>query len=231
MPDRHIDIHEVSEYGRYFADTSVDLVGASALVDMQLLRQRVLAVVEEAERHAGTIEAKRSTVRGGRGNTGVASARMASNVRRFRHHVLAQPEDAGIDPAAFFPGGYVTPAKRKPADLLVQGRGVLAGFEAPGNGNLPNATEWKATFEVSCQALAEALAGKHGAAHVATKGTAEQAESRRKFLAVYNGMAKRLVRVVLQDIGRPQDFRRYFLDLQVNEGGPGVPEAPETPAV
>lgn len=51
------------------------LEGASPLVDIRLLRQRVLAVVEEAERHRTATMVKRSTVRGGRGNIGVASAR------------------------------------------------------------------------------------------------------------------------------------------------------------
>jgi hypothetical protein len=230
MSDNYIDILEVSEYGRHFFDESEGLEGASPLVDMRLLRQRVLAVVEAAERHASTIVAKRSTVRGGRGDIGIASAGMSSDVRRFRHHVQAHPAEAGIDEEAFFPGGYVTPAKRKPADLLAQGKGILAGIEAPRNVNLMNAAEWKATFTVSCQALVEAMAGKRGAVGVANEGTEEQAEARRQFLAVYNGMAKRLVRVVLQDIGRLQDYRRYFLDLQVNEGGAAAPEAPEPPA-
>lgn len=234
MPDRYIDIYEVSEYGRYFLDRTAPLEDASPLVDMRLLRQRVLAVVEEAERQAGTIVVKRSTVRGGRGSIGVAAARVASDVRRFRHHLQAQPPEAGIDPEAFFPGGYITPTHHKPADLLAQGKGVLAGFEAPANIGLPSAAEWKATFTVACEALAGALASKHGASHVATEGTAEQAEARRQFLAVYNGMAKRLVRVVLQDVGRLQDYRLFFLDLQVNERGPaapGTPAAPEAPEV
>jgi hypothetical protein len=237
MPDKHIDCQEVSEYGRYFYNKSERLEGASPLVDIRLLRQRVLAVVEEAERYRTTTMVERSTVRGGRGNIGVASARLASDVRRFRHHVRAQPEEAGLDEEAFFPGGYVTPAKRKPADLLAQGRDILAGFDAPANASLVNAAEWRATFAVSCASLDAALVDKHGAAHVASAGTEAQAETRRKFLALYNGMAKRLVRVVLQDIGRLQDYRMFFLDLQVNEDGqaapeaPYAPDAPETPAL
>lgn len=229
MPDTYIDLQEVSEYGRYFYDQSAPLVGVSPLADIQLIRQRVLARVEDVERQIGNIVAKRSTVRGGRDNIGVASAGMVDNVQRFRHHLLAQPAEAGIDQAAFFPGGYVTPVQRKPADLLAQGKGVLAGFDAPANANLLNAVEWKGTFTVSCQALTEALAGKHGAAHVAAGGTDAQVEARRQFLEVYNGMAKRLVRVVLQDVNRLHEYRRFFLDLQVNERGPAAPEAPAVP--
>jgi hypothetical protein len=229
MPDTYIDCYEVIEYGYYFGDKALLLVGASALVDMALIRQRVLARVEAMERLLGTTVVQRSTVRGGRGDIDAASAGMVSNVQRFRHHVLAQPPEAGIDQAAFFPGGYVTPVQRKPADLLAQGKGVLAGFDAPANVNLVNAVEWKGAFTVSCEALAGALAGKHGAAHVAAGGTEAQAEARRQFLDVYNGMAKRLVRVVLQDVNRLHEYRLFFLDLQVNERGPAAPKTPEGP--
>jgi hypothetical protein len=229
MPDTYIDFWEVIEYGHYFGDKSLLLVGASPLVDMALIRQRVLAHAEEMERQLGTIVVKRSTMRGGRDSIGVVTTSMSGDVRRFRHHLLAQPDEAGIDLDAFFPGGYVTPAKRKPADLLAQGKGVLAGFDAPANVNLVNAIEWKGRFTASCQALTEALAGKHGASHVAVEGTEAQAQARRQFLEVYNGMAKRLVRVVLQDVNRLHEYRLFFLDLQVNEGGQAAPEAPEAP--
>jgi hypothetical protein len=49
MADRYIDYWEVSVYGRYCASTVRTLVGASPLVDMEVLAQRILAAVDAVE--------------------------------------------------------------------------------------------------------------------------------------------------------------------------------------
>ncbi len=54
------------------------------------------------------------------------------------------------------------------------------------------------------------------------------AETRQRFLNVYNNMAKRLVHAVLAEVGRLDEYRRFFLDLQVNEDGSRITE-PELP--
>lgn len=69
-------------------------------------------------------------------------------------------------------------------------------------------------------ALDEALAEKHGARQGKSQSVGALAAARDRSLHVYNVMGKRLGYVALADIGRLDEYPRYFLDLQVHEDGP-----------
>jgi hypothetical protein len=43
-------------------------------------------------------------------------------------------------------------------------------------------------------------------------------DARKRFVHVYNNVAKPLVRGVLGNVDRGDEFRHFFLDLQLNEG-------------
>jgi hypothetical protein len=230
MSDPYIDVFEVDEYSRYFLEQSIALIGASQLVSVEAVRERVRARMEAVAREILASGLQRSGLRTSRSDTGDAYEKMLDAVRRFHRYLQSLPPGTLIDVAAFFPGGYVG-TRRKAADLLAQGKQVLIGFEAPANASFPAATEWKTTFTVACVELEQAVVVKGSARRMTANASSSLQEARLQFVAVYNGLAKRLVRAVLQDIGRESEFRSFFLDLQVNEdGSPASPEEPEAPA-
>ena len=236
MSDSYIDVFEVDEYSRYFLEQSIVLIGASQLVSVEAVRERVRAKMEAVAREILAIGLQRSGLRTSRSDTGDAYEKMLDAVRRFHRYLQSLPSGTVIDIAAFFPGGYVG-TRRKAADLLAQGKQLLIGFEAPANTSFPAVAEWKTTFTVACVDLEQAVVDKGSARRMTASTTSSLQEARLQFVAVYNGLAKRLVRAVLQDIGRENEFRSFFLDLQVNEDGspaspeePEAPEAPETPS-
>jgi hypothetical protein len=229
MSDSYIDVLEVEEYTRYFLRQVMSLVGASTLVNVEALSERVQRVQEKVERELVARGLLHSSLRVSRSDTGDAYEELLDAIRRFHRYLQSLPPGTMMDAAAFFPGGY-TGSRRKPADVLAQGKLVLRGFDVPVNANIPAAPEWKATFTTGCDALEQAISGKGDAARVAGNTTSALQDARREFVAVYNGLAKRLVRAVLQDIGREHEFRSFFLDLQVNEAGARAPEEPADPA-
>jgi len=242
MSDSYIDVFEVDEYSQYFLEQSIALIDASPLVSVQALRDRVRARREAVAREILAISMQRSGLRISRSDTGEASEQMLDAIRRFHRYLQSLPPGTVMDAAAFFPKGYVG-TRRKAADLLAQGKQVLIGFEAPANASFPAVAEWKTTFTVAGVELEEALTGKGSARRATVTMTSSLQTARQQFVAVYNGLAKRLVRAVLQDIGREHEFRSFFLDLQVNEDGspafaepespeePEEPDAPSSPAV
>lgn len=228
MADTYIDYGEVSEYGRYFAAMLDTLIGASPVVDMAAFKQRVLAEVESVEAEQQGARTQQSGMRVGQGGTAEAVETTSSVLRRFHHHLKTLPPGIILDHAAFFPRGALGKLSRlKPADLLARADEVLHGFTVDANAELPDAARWQAEIMVEREGLAEVLASKHGARHGKTQAVSALVAARERFLHVYNVMGKRLVHVVLADIGRLDEYTRFFLDLQVNEGGPRTPHAPE----
>jgi hypothetical protein len=218
VADTHIDYGEVSEYGRYFAAMLETLVGASSLVDAAALRRRVLAEVEAVERERQRARTQQSSARVGRGATGEAVEATGGVLRRFHHHLNTLPPDAAVDRAAFFPRGALGKLSRlKPADLLERAGKVLHGFTVDANAALPDLARWQAEITAAHTRLADALAGKHDAQHGKSLATGALVAARERFLHVYNVIGKRLVYVVLADLGRLDEYPRFFLDLQVNE--------------
>ena len=230
MADMHIDSFEVSEYTQYFVEQASTLVGASPMVNVELVIARVVEARDNVEDALVGAGMQRSTLRTVRIDIKAASDRMVDNIRRFHRYVQSLPSSTPMDAVAFFPAGY-SGAQRKAADLLAQGKQVLAGFEVPANIAFPGAPEWRASFTEARDALQQALSQRGSASRVSLNATSTLQQARLAFLAVYNGIAKRLVRVILQEVGREDEFPRFFLDLQVNEGGSRKPGAPETPAL
>jgi hypothetical protein len=230
MSDSYIDVFEIEEYSRHFMRESIRLVLASPLVDVEVLRQRIQAANDRVERELVALATQHSNLRVNRSGTGDAFETLLDAIRRFHRYLQSLPPGTAMDAKAFFPDGYVG-TRRKPADVLAQGKLVLRGFDVPANANLASLSEWKATFRDRCEALEQAISGKGDAARVASSSTSSLQEARQEFVAVYNGLAKRLVRAVLQDIGREHEFRSFFLDLQVNEDGAKAPAEPEAPAL
>ena len=228
MADTHIDCFEVSEYTQYFIQQAITLIGASPLVNVDVLIVRVQAVEQKVERELAAAGLQRSLVRTTRGGIGEASDQMLGNIRRFHRYLQSLPPGTPMDAVAFFPNGY-DGRQRKAADLLAMGKQVLNGFATPANASFPGTSTWQPAFTQARDALQRALSEKGNASRVALEASSALEAARLEFLAVYNGMAKRLVRVVLQDLGREHELKRFFLDLQVNEGGSRSPEAPGTP--
>jgi hypothetical protein len=220
VADRYIDNGEISEYGRYFWEEAARLLGLSTVVDIAVLRQLVLAQVEAMEAKLGQARAQQNGARIERSSTSEATVDLNDWLHRLFYHLKTVPADAAIDHEAFFPNGTLDRIERlKPADLLDRSAAVLVGFSSPRNATLPGAAEWQAGIAGARTALQEAISGKRGSRSDTKDAVSSMAETRQRFLNVYNNMAKRLVHAVLAEIGRLDEYRRFFLDLQVNEDG------------
>lgn len=97
---------------------------------------------------------------------------------------------------------------------------------------LPDGAKWKTRLEDAQSALVAALSGKGSSTGMTIQGTAALVSARQGFLVAYNGVAKKLIGGVLTSLGRKDDLRLYFKDLQVNESGRAKPveDSPATPA-
>jgi hypothetical protein len=220
MADRYIDAREASEYGRYTWARLEVLTGQSRLVSVPELRQILLEAVEAVEAEYRTTRTQQSSVRTGRVSTGEATEDLRDVLRRFHHHTETLPATVPIDRAAFFPSsGSGNLSKLKAADLLTRADEVLHGFTVPRNAALPDAGRWTADITLRRFTLADSLGLKHGATHGNSLATSALQTARERFLHVYNLITKRLVYVVLAELGRLDEYRQFFLDLQVNESG------------
>lgn len=230
MADRYIDNREVVEYGRHFIREAARLIGLSALVDIALLQQIVQEVVDAMAAALAVAQEQQSGTRTGRAGTSGAQANTVDALRRFNYHLKTLPPGTPFDREAFFGRENMQAiAKLKPADLLARAEAVVRGFALPANAELPGAGEWLPVITGARDALAAAIAGKQDATGGNKDAVASLAEIRQRFLNVYNNVAKRMVWAVLAEIGRLDDYRRYFLDLQVNEGGRRPGAEPELP--
>jgi len=72
------------------------------------------------------------------------------------------------------------------------------------------------------------LSGKGGAQKKTFVATKTLITAREKFLALYNGVAKPIIRGLFHDIGRDGEYKQIFCDLKVSEGS--TKDAPEPEA-
>lgn len=228
MADKHIDNREIVEYGRYFLREVGRLLGLSPLVDIALLQQLVQAVVDAMEAALAVAQTQQSGTRSGRAGTAEAAADTVDALRRFHYHLKTLPRGTAFDLEAFFAGGTLGRIDRlKPADLLARVEYTLTGFATPANAGLAGAAQWLPVVQEARDALAAAIAAKQAARGNSKEAVGSVGEIRQRFLNLYNNVAKRLVWALLAEAGRLDDYRRYFLDLQVNEGGRGpIAETP-----
>jgi hypothetical protein len=232
VADRYIDNREVVEYGRHFLREVRKLIGLSAVVDIAALQQIVQAVVEAMEAALGVAQVQRSGARTGRAGTSGAAADTLDALRRFHYHLKTLSQGTAFDRDAFFGEMAIEQVARlKPADLLDRADHAVRGFSVPANAGLPGADEWLPAILDARNALAAAVEGKQESRGNDKDAVGSMSEIRGRFLHVYNNMAKRLVWAVLAEIGRPDEYSRYFLDLQVNEAGRRPGAEPETPGV
>ena len=68
-----------------------------------------------------------------------------------------------------------------------------------------------------------ALKSKQSARGTTVNATADLIAARERFIDLYTGVAKPLVRGLLNELGRTKEFELFFLDLQMNEGSPRKP--------
>jgi hypothetical protein len=116
-------------------------------------------------------------------------------------------------------------------------RQVLRAFSAPINAALPERAKWEGKLRAASEALDAALGAKGNAKTGAIQSTAGLIAAREAFLRAYNGVAKRLIQGLLVELGREDEMRLFFKDLQVNartlakKAPAETPKPPETPPV
>jgi hypothetical protein len=234
--DPYIDIHETVLYGRYFFQYSEPLIGASQVFNVEALRQLVLAKVHAIETALTVVGTPKSEVRTGRDAVEESNEELLDRLRRFHHFLQSLPASANIDIAAFFADGKLGKiSKHKPEDMLSRADAAIRGFATPAGPRVPNGAEWQADILLARTSLEDALRSKLGASNTASTSGGSLAQAREEFLHVYNKVAKRAIRALLAELGREDEMRLYFRDLQVNENrarpaGPGDEPAGDEPA-
>lgn len=230
MADDNIDYLECLEYGDHFDKEVAKLLGKSKLVDVGEVKtyvaSTVIAVAAELEKQG----IKRSGVRVDRKEVAAKTIALRKGIEKFHHYLGSLDDDQGFDLDAFFKHGNLgSISTLKLADLDQFAGEVLRGFAAPANANLPDAAKWKLRLENAQSALGKTIADKNASAGITIQGTAALVAARQAFLVAYNGVAKRLVQAVLIQLGRKDELRLFFKDLQVNEGS-ASPTAPNDAA-
>jgi hypothetical protein len=236
MPDRHINYGEISEYGKQFIDQLPTVAGQSELVDVAKLGALVSSAMLAVETELQKTTDDRSDLRGDRTETVDASAALRDNVSRFYYHLRSLPKTTDFDFDALFPGQTLGDLGHlKPADLVSKAADVLRGFDTPKNKNVAAFASWKTDITTTCQTLSDAISGKSKTSGKAFVATAALVDKRKNFLHAYNKVAKPIIRGLLAQLNRENEYELFFKDLSVNEGGHAktppepTPEAPVTP--
>lgn len=222
MADSYIDYFEIDEYAGHFVREVKRLSGLYPAVEVSVLaseiEQAAARVVQERERAGVT----RSSLRSGRGSTEANAAELREVLQRFFNHLGAlNPKKVSLDLEAFFPGKVAGALTRlKASDLSAKAASVLVGFSAPLHAALPGRAEWEQEIREAHQALASALDQRGEQQSSSGNVSATLKQARLSFLNLYNGVAKPIVRGLLQRLGRADEYKVFFKDLQVNESGP-----------
>jgi hypothetical protein len=228
MPDNHIDYLEVREYTDDFVTAAKPLIGLSDIVDVAKLCARVSAKADAVDTELEKQGIKRSGVRGDRKDVEAKTEALRKAITKFHSYLNSLDDDVTFDMNAFFQGGNQGMlAALKPADLVQRAGAILRGFEVKANVNLPDAEACKTKLAGARDALSTALGDKGGNVLASIQGTAELMAAREAWLNDYNGGAKRIIWALLAFLGRKNEYRLFFKDLQVNEGGGGTGETPE----
>ncbi len=232
MADPYIDDAETFEYGDHLIAQLATLRGQSALVDVDALAAHVGAALAEVERELAAVGVKRGDLSASRLTVGDATPRARKELERFFHHLGSLDEDeVTFQLDAFFPAGNLGPlAALKPADVAARLDQALRGFELPIHAALPDGAKWKGRLTTARDALSGAVGGRGGATGSSIRGTAGLTAARAGFHTAYVNVARPLVKGLLASLGRADELRLFFLDLQVNEDGSSR-EAPATDAL
>lgn len=228
--DDYIDYLECLEYGTHFTTEVKKLSGASPLVDMDALASHVGSAMTLVETELQKQGVNRSGVRLDRQDVETKTKAARKTLEKFYHYLGSLDDESGVDIEAFFAKGNLgTLAALKPADVAQRLGEVLRGFVV--NTSVPNGASWKTKLEDAQSGLVAALSGKGSSTGTSIQGTSALVAARESFLVAYNGVAKKLVSGVLTVLGKKDDLRLYFKDMQVNESrskdsGAEAPPAP-----
>jgi hypothetical protein len=230
MADNHVDYIEVGEYGDHFVSEGKKLVGLWPGVDVNAVIEHVAAAVSATDGELEKVGIKRSALRGDRDTTKEKAAGGRKEIERFYSFLGSLDDDIEVDHNAFFADGNLGALKRlKPADVKGRLDEVLKGFAAEKNAGLPDKDKWQAKLTKARDELATSLGSKGGALASSITGTAGLVSAREAFLVAYNGVAKPIIEGLLTKLGRRDEMRLFFKDLQVNEEPPKK-KASEGPA-
>ena len=225
MADNYIDYLECLEYGVFFTTEVQKLAGASTLVDIDALSAYVGTAMRSVAAELEKQGVNQSGVRIDRRDVEVKTTAMRKALEKFYHYLGSLDDD--LDIAAFFAGGNLgTLAALKPADVAQRAGEVIRGFSA--NASVPDGARWKTRLEEAQSALVGALSGKGSSTGTSIQGTAALVTARENFLNAYNGVAKKLIGGLLTSLGRKDELRLYFKDLQVNESSRAKPVAEQS---
>jgi hypothetical protein len=228
MPDTYIDPLEIREYTDHLAHTAKELIGVSDIVDVGKLCSRISAKADAVDAELAKQGIKRSGVRTDRKDVEAKAEALRKAITKFHSYLNSLEDDVAFDMNAFFQdGNQGMLAALKPADLVQRASAILRGFEATANLNLPDAEARKGKLTAARDALGTALGDKGSHTLSSIKATAELVAARESWLSDYNGGAKRIIHGLLALLGRKDQYRHFFKDLQVNEGGSGTGETPE----
>ncbi|MBK9260465.1 MAG: hypothetical protein IPM54_11605 [Polyangiaceae bacterium] len=224
MADEHIDYLEVFEYGDHFLVEIDKLDGLTNIVNIAAVKADVASAMTAVATELEKQGIKRSGVRSDRKDVTEKTAALRKNIDKFYHYTSSLDDDEPCDVDAFFPGGNLGAiASLKPADLSQRAGDILRGFAVETNKNLPDAAKWKPRIETAKAELDAAISGKGSSTGQTIQGTAALVAARQAFLTAYNGVAKRAIQAVLIKLGRKDEMRLFFKDLQVNESSKGAP--------
>jgi hypothetical protein len=229
MPDPYIDHFEIREYTDHLDSTAKPLIGLSDIVDIAKLCARVGEKANAVDTELEKQGIKRGDLRTDRKDVEGKVEALRKAITKFHSYLHSLDDDVAFDMNAFFQGGNQgTLADLKPADVAQRAGAILRGFDAKANLNLPDAEGRKAKLAGARDALSTALGGKGSNTVGSVQATAELVAARDAWLSAYNG-AKRIVMGLLWMHGRKDEYRLYFKDLQVNEGGGGEAGTDEPP--
>jgi hypothetical protein len=229
MADDHIDYLECFEYGDHFLAEVDKLNGLTTIVNIADVKADVSAAMASLAAELDKQGIQRSSVRVDRKDVSEKTAALRKHIDKFFHYVSSLDDDQAFDIDAFFKGSNLGAISTlKPSDLAQRANDIGRGFAADANKNLPDAAKWKARIEDAKTALESAIAGKGTKTGNAIQGTTALVAARQAFLVAYNGVAKRAIQAVLIKLGRKDELRLFFKDLQVNESSSGTAVNPTT---
>lgn len=230
MADEYIDYWEIGEYTDHFVKRAEALVKASRLVDVAVLRSEVQARADRVAAELKRAGVTRARKRGGAGDVETAAKNGRRAIEKFWNHLGSIDDEVRFDLAAFFAGGKLGAlAALKPSDVKARLTSVLNGFAVPDNAKLPEHAAWKTKLQAAFNHLVAALDGKLDAHGDVLQASAELVAARADFLAYYNGVAKPLLRGLLNSLGRGAEYEQFFGDLLVNETSPRTPAQSDPP--
>lgn len=217
MADDYIDDQEVSEYGEFFYEESAKLEGLSPIFNMKELRAVIRDGIDKFQAERKKLTEGKSELSSSQKDTKTAAEEARDVLTRF-YSFLGSFKKGTIDLSAFFPKGKLGElAPMKPADLKTKLETVALGFEAEKNKSFSQRDQWRKEIGDALFTLEGALDKKEGKRTDSQRDTNAKTVAYENFLTLYNGVAKHTVQGLLHLLGRVDEYKLFFKDLQVLE--------------